>query len=200
MKQGDTEKHLISANGVSARDALNAVKTLIQYMGENPDRNGLLETPDRVCRSLLEMASGYQSDPKSILSTTFHSDTDEMIVLKDIDFTSLCEHHMLVFHGKAHVGYIPQNNCIVGLSKLARVVDAFANRLQVQERMTYEIAKSILENLNPEGVGVVIEGVHSCMCVRGVKKHGATMVTSAMLGSFRDCQATRSEFMHLIGR
>lgn len=186
------------ANGVSADDARHAVFTLLRYMGEDPRRNGLIETPDRVCRALLEMTEGYAMKAEDVLSVTFEGKSEEMVLLKDIDFNSCCEHHLLPFSGKAHVAYIPTNGRIVGLSKLARAVDVFAKRLQVQERMTEQIAEAILENLKPAGVAVVVEGVHSCMCVRGVKKQNSTMITSSVHGVFRDCPMTRAEFMSLI--
>ncbi len=187
-------------NGISAEDAREAVKTLLRYMGEDPDREGLMETPDRVCRAWVEMTEGYRMSPEKVLSTTFEGNSDEMIVLKDIEFTSCCEHHLLTFSGRAHVAYLPANGRIVGLSKLARIVDVFAKRLQVQERMTQQIAESIKKELNPAGVAVVVEGQHSCMCVRGVRKQGASMVTSSLHGVFRDNSATRAEFMSLISR
>lgn len=187
-------------NGISAEDAREAVKTLLRYMGEDPDREGLMETPDRVCRAWVEMTEGYRMSPEKVLSTTFEGNSDEMIVLKDIEFTSCCEHHLLTFSGRAHVAYLPANGRIVGLSKLARIVDVFAKRLQVQERMTQQIAESIKKELNPAGVAVVVEGQHSCMCVRGVRKQGASMMTSSLHGVFRDNSATRAEFMSLISR
>lgn len=186
------------AHGITSQQATDAVKTLLRYLGEDPTRDGLLETPDRFCRALLEMTEGYGLDAQQILSTTFESNSDENIILKDIDFSSMCEHHLLNFTGKVHIGYIPQDGRIVGLSKLARIVDVFAKRLQVQERMTEQIAKAINSALNPRGVAVVVEGVHSCMCVRGVNKHGATMMTSCMLGDFRDSHASRNEFLALL--
>jgi GTP cyclohydrolase IA len=186
------------SNNVTASEAREAVKTLLRYMGEDPTRDGLAETPDRVCRAWLEITEGYNLNPEKILSTTFDGNSDEMVLLKDIPFTSTCEHHLLTFSGKAHVAYIPKDGRIVGLSKLARVVDVYAKRLQVQERMTDQIAQAIKNNLNPGGVAVVIEGTHSCMCVRGVKKDGATMVTSSLHGNFRNDSSTRAEFMSLI--
>jgi GTP cyclohydrolase I len=185
-------------HGVSAEQAKDAVTTLIKYIGEDPKRDGLLRTPERVCRALLEMTDGYHADIGSVLATTFEANADEMVLLKDIEFTSLCEHHMLSFTGKAHVAYLPSQGRIAGLSKLARIVDIFAARLQVQERMTEQIALAIQEHLQPIGVGVVVQGQHSCMCARGVKKQGATMITSCMLGQFRESPATRHEFMGLI--
>lgn len=190
----------VDNNGVDAEDAREAVRTLLRYMGENPDRDGLAETPDRVCRAWVEMTEGYRMNPEKVLSTTFEGSSDEMVVLKDIEFTSCCEHHLLTFSGKAHVAYLPSQGRIVGLSKLARIVDVFAKRLQVQERMTQQIADSISRHLQPHGVAVVIEGQHSCMCVRGVRKQGASMVTSSLQGVFRDNASTRAEFMSLISR
>lgn len=187
-----------NSHGVTAEQAKQAIRTLLSYVGENPDRNGLQDTPDRVCRAWLEMTSGYDMDAKTILSTTFEGSSDEMVILKDIDFVSVCEHHMLTFQGKAHVAYLPEGGRIVGLSKLARVVDVFANRLQVQERLTQQIADAVEEALTPSGVAVVIEGSHSCMCVRGVRKQGGVMITSSLKGMFRNNAATRAEFMSLI--
>jgi GTP cyclohydrolase I len=188
------------SHGVSAEDAREAVRTLLRYMGENPNRDGLMETPDRVCRAWIEMTEGYRTNPEHVLSTTFEGNSDEMIVLKDIEFTSCCEHHLLTFNGKAHVAYLPSHGRIVGLSKLARIVDVYAKRLQVQERMTQQIADAIKKELNPAGVAVVVEGQHSCMCVRGIKKQGASMVTSSLHGVFRENASTRAEFMSLINR
>lgn len=187
-------------NGVAAEDVRDAVRTLLRYMGEDPAREGLLETPDRVARAWVEMTEGYRMRPEQVLATTFEGDSDEMVILKDIDFVSCCEHHLLTFSGKAHVAYLPSQGRIVGLSKLARIVDVFAKRLQVQERMTQQIAHAILDVLKPQGVAVVVEGAHSCMCVRGVRKQGATMMTSSLHGVFRDDASTRAEFMSLISR
>ncbi|MBX9704210.1 MAG: GTP cyclohydrolase I FolE [Silvanigrellaceae bacterium] len=189
---------LPNKNGISAENAIQAVKTLLQYIGENPSREGLLETPQRVCRAFLEMTEGYSQNPHEILSTTFHADTNEMILLKDIDYVSCCEHHLLTFTGKVHIAYIPSRNKIVGLSKLARIVDVFARRLQVQERLTEQIAQSIQKVLQPLGVAVVVEGKHSCMCVRGARKQNSTMVTSSWLGQFQTTPASRNEFLTLL--
>jgi len=191
-------KKAIAANGITAQQATEAIQTILKYIGEDPTRDGLLNTPDRVCRAFLEMTEGYALDYKEILATTFESNSDENIVLKDITFSSLCEHHLLTFTGKVHVGYIPKDGRIVGLSKLARVVDVFAKRLQVQERMTEQIAQAIDSVLHPRGVAVIVEGVHSCMCIRGVNKSGATMITSCLLGEFRNNPASRNEFFSLI--
>jgi GTP cyclohydrolase I len=178
--------------------AREAVREMLLAMGENPDREGLLDTPDRVIRSWTELYAGYHQDPADILKTTFGdvNGYDEMILLKDIPFHSTCEHHMLPFEGTAHVAYLPKDR-VVGLSKLARLVDCFARRLQIQERMTREIANALMDHLQPLGCGVVIEASHGCMVCRGVKKEGARMVTSALDGDFRN-PATRAEFMALI--
>jgi GTP cyclohydrolase I len=191
-------KRAKDANDITAKEATDAVRILLQYAGENPLRDGLLKTPDRFCRALLEMTEGYQMRPEEILSTTFDAQSDEMVILKDIEYTSTCEHHLLSFTGKAHIAYFPSNGKIVGLSKLARIVDVYARRLQVQERLTHQIASAIDTFLQPQGVAVVLEGVHSCMCVRGVRKTNATMITSRMLGEFRTSLASRNEFMSLV--
>ena len=175
-----------------------AVRTLLLNIGEDPDREGLLDTPDRVARMYNELTSGYHTDAIKMLNgALFSVDYDEMVVVKDIEFHSLCEHHMLPFSGKAHVAYIP-NGKVVGLSKIPRIVEMFARRLQVQERMTVQIAQFIEEVLDPQGVAVVVEGVHMCMVMRGVKKANASMTTSAMRGAFRHSEKTRAEFMSLI--
>ena len=177
-----------------------AVKTLIKWAGDDPTREGLLETPNRVARSYQDFFSGYDEDPREILSKKFREveGYDEMIVLKDIRLESHCEHHMVPFIGKAHVGYLP-NNKIVGLSKLARVVELFSKRLQIQEKLTAQIANTIDEILKPKGVGVIIEASHLCIATRGVHKETSRMVTSRMLGLFRDNSDTRREFMNIIG-
>ena len=188
------------SNNVTAEAAREAVRTLLRYIGEDPNRDGLLETPDRVARAWLEITEGYAHSPEKILSTTFEGSSDEMVILKDIDFSSVCEHHMLTFQGKAHVAYLPKGGRIVGLSKLARIVDCYAKRLQVQERLTQQIAEAIKMHLKPAGVAVVVEGTHSCMCLRGVKKDGGVMITSSLHGVFRSDHATRSEFMSLVAK
>lgn len=175
--------------------AEDAVRTLIQWMGQDPDEAGLKETPNRVVRALTEMTKGYREDPKAILSKTFEVDCDEIIVLKKIPFTSMCEHHLLPFSGEVDIGYLPGR--VVGLSKLARLVDCYAQRLQMQERMTRQIAKALDEHLGAKGVAVVCRAAHSCMGCRGVKKPGAKMVTSVMLGFFRDNAPARQEFLEL---
>jgi GTP cyclohydrolase I len=170
----------------------------IELLGEDPNREGLLKTPERVAKSMQYLTQGYQIDAKAILdSAKFHEDVNEMILVKDIELYSLCEHHMLPFYGKAHVAYIP-NGVITGLSKIARVVDAFSRRLQVQERLTTQILNVIQETLNPLGVAVVIEASHLCMMMRGVQKQNSVTTTSAFCGQFQKNE-TRSEFIRLIG-
>tara|TARA_Y100000780_G_C13587271_1_gene379232 strand:+ start:130 stop:753 length:624 start_codon:yes stop_codon:yes gene_type:complete len=187
-------------NKPTKEEAKEAVKTLIKWAGDDPTREGLLETPNRVARSYQDFFSGYDEDPREILSKKFREveGYDEMIVLKDIRLESHCEHHMVPFIGKAHVGYLPKNK-IVGLSKLARVVELFSKRLQIQEKLTAQIANTIDEILKPKGVGVIIEASHLCIATRGVRKETSRMVTSRMLGLFRDNSDTRREFMNIIG-
>jgi GTP cyclohydrolase I len=181
--------------------AEEAVRTLIRWAGDDPDREGLLDTPNRVVRSYEEFFSGYLEDPAQILARTFSEveGYDEMIVLTDIRFESHCEHHMVPIIGKAHVAYMP-NHRVVGISKLARLVEVYAKRLQIQEKMTVQIADTLNDILQPNGVAVVIEAAHQCMTTRGVHKEGVAMVTSRMLGSFRDNLSTRQEFLAMIGR
>ena len=183
---------------VSQTEAEAAVRTLIRWAGDDPDREGLLDTPARVARSYRELFAGYEVDPREYLERTFEEvgGYDELVVLKDIRFVSFCEHHMLPVVGKAHVGYLPTDR-VVGISKLARVVRGFARRLQIQEKMTAEIARAIHEVLRPEGVGVVIEAEHSCMTMRGVDVPGASLITSHLIGVVRDDPRTREEFMRL---
>jgi GTP cyclohydrolase I len=177
-----------------------AIRTLLTEMGEDPDRGGLVGTPDRVRRMYAELTEGYRTDPESILNgAAFEVDYDEMVVVREIEFYSLCEHHLLPFFGKAHVGYLPRGR-IIGLSKIPRVVDMYAHRLQVQERLTQQVATFLMERLEPKGVGCVIEATHLCTVMRGVRKQEATMVTSSMLGTFRRDARTRSEFLTFIGR
>lgn len=175
----------------------NAVREILLAVGEDPDREGLLETPDRVARMYAEVFAGLQTDPAVYLQKTFTQKHDEMVLVKDIEFSSCCEHHLLPFFGKAHIAYLP-NGQIVGLSKLARVVDAVARRPQVQERMTESIADLVMTHLKARGVGVVIEASHSCMTIRGVRKPGAMTITSSMRGGFLDNPATRAEMMSLV--
>ena len=177
-----------------------ATRDILYHIGEDPEREGLLRTPERVARMYDELTAGYHTDPiKLINDAVFDVDYDEMVIVKDIDFSSLCEHHMLPFFGRAHVAYIPDGK-VVGLSKIPRIVEMFARRLQVQERMTKQIAEFIQEVLHPKGVAVVVEGAHMCSMMRGVKKPNATMTTSTMLGSFREDPKTRAEFMSHISR
>jgi GTP cyclohydrolase I len=176
-----------------------AVRSILEAIGEDPQREGLQRTPLRVARMYQEMTAGYHVDPvKLINEAVFTVDYDQMVVVRDIDFASLCEHHMLPFLGKAHVAYIPAGK-VVGLSKIPRIVEMFARRLQIQERMTQEIAAFLEETLQPLGVGVVIEGLHLCMAIRGVKKANARMITSAVRGTFKDNLNTRNEFFAHIG-
>ena len=173
------------------------VHRVLVELGEDPTREGLLKTPDRVARSLRFLTKGYGEDPKSVINDAlFTEDYQEMIVLKDLDFFSLCEHHILPFFGKAHVAYIPTRK-IVGISKLARLVEVYARRLQVQERMTSQIANLLMDALDPQGVGVVLQAEHLCMRMRGVEKQNSIVVTSTLLGVFRSHQETRQEFMSL---
>ncbi len=176
----------------------SAVREILFNIGENPEREGLLKTPNRVARMFDELTSGYHVDPQALLNgAMFTVDYNEMVLVKNIEFHSLCEHHMLPFSGRAHVAYIP-NGKVVGLSKIPRIVEMFARRLQVQERMTAQIADLIEEILDPQGVAVVVEGVHMCMVMRGVKKNEASMSTSAMRGLFRADSELRKEFLNSI--
>ena len=174
------------------------IRQLLAELGEDPTREGLLRTPNRVEKSLAFLTSGYSADIDDVLNDAlFTVDYNEMVIVKDIDFYSLCEHHLLPFFGKCHVAYIPQTR-VIGLSKIPRLVDVFARRLQIQERMTNQIAETIREKIDPLGVAVVCEGTHLCMSMRGVEKQNSFAVTSAMLGVFRDNARTRSEFLELI--
>ncbi len=183
----------------SRQEALAAVDTLIRWAGDDPSREGLTGTPDRVVRAYEEHFEGYTTDPIALLQRTFEEveGYDEMVLLRDIRFESHCEHHLKPIIGRAHIAYLPKHR-VVGISKLARLVDAYAKRLQIQEKMTAQIANTIAEVLEPQGVGVVIEATHQCMTTRGVYKPGATMVTSRMLGLFRSDHRTRREFLSLI--
>ncbi|HEU4604113.1 MAG TPA: GTP cyclohydrolase I FolE [Steroidobacteraceae bacterium] len=187
------------AKQVTQEQAEQAVRTLLIWSGEDPTREGLRDTPSRVVRAYRDWFSGYDTDPAEYLRRTFEEveGYDEMIVLRDIEFESHCEHHMAPIIGKAHVGYLPTNK-IVGISKLARVVDGYARRFQVQEKLTAQIARCIDEVLKPRGVGVVIDAVHQCMTTRGVHKRGVSMITSKMLGAFREDARTRSEFLRFM--
>ncbi|HET6576149.1 MAG TPA: GTP cyclohydrolase I FolE [Fimbriiglobus sp.] len=174
-----------------------AVREVLAAVGEDPDREGLLETPDRVARMYAEIFSGLHTDPAVHLQKTFTQKHDEMVLVKDIEFASCCEHHLLPFTGKAHIGYLPDGK-VVGLSKLARVVEALARRPQVQERMTEDLADLIMRELKPRGVGVIVEAEHSCMTIRGVRKPGSVTVTSALRGLFKTNPTTRGELMALV--
>ncbi|MBB5460342.1 GTP cyclohydrolase I FolE [Paraburkholderia sp. Cpub6] len=194
----------IGAEEVSIRptrdQAEEAVRTLIRWAGDDPEREGLIQTPARVARAYREFFSGYDSDPMQILATTFSEvdGYDEMVVLKDIRFESYCEHHMVPIIGRAHVAYLPEHR-VVGISKLARLVDVYAKRLQIQEKMTVQIADALNTVLQPKGVAVILEAAHQCMSTRGVHKPGASLVTSRMLGAFRDDPSTRREFLSIVG-
>ena len=178
----------------------HAVRTLLTEIGEDPEREGLVDTPARLRRMYAELTEGYRTDPDALINgACFTVDYDEMVVVRDIEFFSLCEHHLLPFYGRAHVGYLPRGT-VIGLSKIPRIVDLYAHRLQVQERMTQQVAGLLMDRLNPKGVACVIEATHLCTMMRGVKKQQATMVTSAMLGTFRSDARTRSEFLTFIGR
>ena len=185
----------------SRKKAEQAVETLLLWAGEDPRREGLIDTPKRVAAAYEDWFSGYRNDPVTFLERTFEEveGYDEMIVLRDITFESHCEHHMAPIIGVAHVGYLPRNK-VVGISKLARVVEAFARRFQVQEKMTAQSANCIRDVLNPRGVGVVVDASHQCMTTRGIHKSGVSMVTSQMLGAFRKDARTRSEFLTMIGK
>lgn len=190
-----------AATRPSRTEAEKAVETLIRWAGDDPEREGLLDTPGRVVRAYEEFFAGYELDPVEILSRTFEETDgyDEIVLLKDIDFESHCEHHMVPILGRAHVAYLPKRR-VVGISKLVRVVEAYARRLQIQEKMTSQIANAIQEVLEPRGVAVVIEAEHQCMTTRGVHKSDVDMVTSRMLGAFRNNPDTRREFLSLVGR
>ncbi len=200
VKRRELERAEISEHPSRAA-AEEAVRTLIRWAGDDPDREGLVGTPDRVVRSYEEFFAGYGENPREILQRTFEEidGYDEMVVLRDIRIESHCEHHMVPIIGRVHVAYLPDRR-VVGISKLARVVETYARRLQIQEKMTAQIANTIDEVLCPRGVAVVIEAAHQCMTTRGVHKAGVTMVTSRMLGAFRDDADTRREFLSIIGR
>ena len=174
-----------------------AVREILLAVGENPDREGLLKTPNRVARSYAELMAGLHDDPRRHLRTVFHERYDEIVLLRDIEFNSLCEHHLLPFTGRAHVAYLPDGK-VVGLSKLARLVEGFARRPQVQERLTTEIADALMEELNPIGAACIVEATHTCMTIRGVRKPGSTMVTSALRGIFKENPSSRAEVLALM--
>ncbi len=194
------EKTASETGKPSRSEAEEAVRVLLRWAGDDPTREGLLDTPARVVRSYEEFFSGYNEDPVEILKRTFEEveGYDEMVVLRDIRFESHCEHHVAPIIGKAHVGYLPKNR-VVGISKLARIVEIYARRLQIQEKLTAQIANTLQDVLDPKGVAVVIDAAHQCMTTRGVHKAGVTMVTSRMLGLFRTNPSTRREFLAMIG-
>jgi GTP cyclohydrolase IA len=194
-------KPVVSVSKPSREEAEAAVRTLIRWAGDDPDREGLIDTPGRVVRAYEEFFAGYLQDPREVLARTFSEvgGYDEMIVMNDIRFESHCEHHMVPIIGKAHIGYLP-NLRVVGISKLARLVEIYARRLQVQEKMTVQIADTLQDILQPKGVAVVIEAAHQCMTTRGVHKPGVGLVTSRMVGAFRDDPSTRREFLAVLGR
>lgn len=199
-KTSKTTSNTRRAPKISQAQAEEAVRTLIHWAGDNPAREGLIDTPARVAKAYREWFAGYTVDPAQYLQRTFEevAGYDEMVVLRDIEFESYCEHHMAPIIGRAHVGYLPTNK-VVGISKLARVVEGYAKRLQVQEKLTAQIARCIDDVLQPRGVGVVIDAVHQCMTTRGVHKTGVSMITSKMLGTFREDARTRAEFLRFIG-
>lgn len=190
--------NLTGENAFDLPAITNSVREILRAIGEDPEREGLVHTPERVARAYQEILGGYNTDPVQLVNgALFTVDYDEMVIVKDIEYYSLCEHHMLPFFGKAHVAYVPKGK-VLGLSKIPRIVDMFAHRLQVQERMTQQIAEFIQEVIDPWGVGVVIDGQHLCMMMRGIKKEQAKMTTSAMLGGFRKRLETRMEFLNRI--
>lgn len=174
------------------------IRQLLVELGEDPHREGLVKTPKRSVEAWKFLTQGYHQDVATVVNqAVFESDANHMVIVKDIELYSLCEHHLLPFFGKCHIGYIPKGR-VIGVSKLARITDVFARRLQIQERLTHQVARVLMDHLQPEGVGVVIEAKHMCMMMRGVEKQNSSMITSAMLGSFHDSQATRTEFLRLI--
>lgn len=196
----EIEEDNVNLLNIDIESAKQAVHSLLKAVGEKPEREGLRNTPDRVARMYSELLSGYRADPAKIINgALFNINYDEMVLVRDIEFYSLCEHHMLPFLGRAHVAYLPAGK-VIGLSKIPRMVDMYARRLQVQERMTRQIADFLQEYLEPQGVAVVVEAVHLCSMMRGVKKHDARMTTSAMHGAFRANLATRQEFLEHISR
>jgi GTP cyclohydrolase I len=193
LKAPSPAEHLARKDAITA-----AVRKILINVGEDPEREGLKDTPDRIARMYDELLAGYYVDPNNLVNDAlFEVDYDEMVVVKDIEFFSMCEHHMLPFFGRAHVAYVPSHK-VIGLSKIPRIVEMYARRLQVQERMTRQIAELIQQVLNPYGVSVVIEASHMCSMMRGVKKEHARMVTSSMLGCFKANEMTRNEFLHFI--
>jgi GTP cyclohydrolase IA len=191
---------LLNESDIDRQTIEDAVRRILESVGEDPNREGLLRTPERVARMYEELLAGYRMDPVAMINDAcFEENYDEMVIVRDIEFYSLCEHHMLPFIGRAHVAYIPKGR-VIGLSKIPRIVDMFSQRLQVQERMTRQVADFIEKLLHPHGVAVVVESLHLCSMIRGVKKHDARMTTSTMLGSFRTNMASRMEFLDNISR
>ena len=196
----DIDEREFVSDSIDLESVRKLIFDLLHAVGEDPAREGLRNTPDRVARMYTELLSGYNTDPERIINgALFHINYDEMVLVRDIEFYSLCEHHMLPFIGRAHVAYVPAGK-VIGLSKIPRIVDMYARRLQVQERMTRQIADLLQSTLEPQGVAVVVEGMHLCSMMRGVKKHDARMTTSAMHGAFRANLATRQEFLENIAR
>ena len=198
MKADELENFEELATAGPADPIAGAIRNLIEEIGEDPDREGILKTPSRVANSLRFLTSGYQQDIDKVLNGALYSVAyDEMVIVKDIEIFSMCEHHLLPFFGRCHVAYVP-NGKVIGLSKIPRIVDVFARRLQVQERLTVQIAETIMDKIKPQGVGVIVEARHLCMIMRGVEKQNSIAVTSHMLGAFRECEVTRSEFLRLL--
>src|SRR5882672_241770 len=194
-KDGDA---LVLAPEHDRRSLEELVREMLPYLGEDPDREGLLRTPERVGKALKFLTSGYQADIGKIVNDALYTvKYDEMVIVKDIEFFSLCEHHLLPFFGKVHVAYLPKNK-VLGLSKIPRIIDAFARRLQIQERLTQQVAQTVQDAIDPEGVGVICEARHFCMMMRGVEKQHSGAITSAMLGAFRSRKSTRDEFLSLV--
>jgi GTP cyclohydrolase I len=198
MKANELEK-IGELEAGSADDPIEgAVRRMIAEIGEDPGREGIQKTPARVAKSMRFLTSGYAQDIDKVMNGALYSVAyDEMVIVKDIEIFSMCEHHLLPFFGRCHVAYVP-NGKVIGLSKIPRIVDVFARRLQVQERLTVEIAQTIMDKIKPQGVGVIVEARHLCMIMRGVEKQNSTAVTSHMLGVFRECEGTRSEFLRLV--
>jgi len=198
METHDLEKREELESAGPADPIAGAVRKLIADLGEDPDSEGILKTPARVAKSLRFLTSGYHQDIDKILNGALYSVAyDEMVIVKDIEIFSMCEHHMLPFFGRCHVAYVP-NGKVIGLSKIPRIVDVFARRLQVQERLTVQIAETLMDKIKPQGVGVIVEARHLCMIMRGVEKQNSIAVTSHMLGAFREREGTRSEFLRLV--
>ena len=198
MKTDERSTIVESGHAADADPLAEAVRSMLREVGEDPEREGVLKTPERVAKSLRFLTSGYRQDVKKLLNgAVFSVAYDEMVIVKDIEIFSMCEHHLLPFFGRCHVAYVPTEK-VIGLSKIPRLVDVFARRFQIQERLTTQIAETIMETVKPQGVGVIIEARHLCMIMRGVEKQNSVAVTSSMLGVFRDCDQTRAEFLRLV--